>query len=448
MKKQKKRKPRISQCMIVKNEEKNIERALSWGKEIMWEQIVVDTGSTDRTVELAEGLGAKVCHFDWIDDFSAAKNYAIEQAKGDWIVFLDADEYMTARDARELHGLIQDIERGQASYLVIYMDYVNESEDGTLTRMGNNMRVFRRHRDLRYKGRIHEYVEKGSGEWEASDMLDGCGELTIYHTGGTDEAFLDTGKRERNIRLLQKELEERPDDYFMLGYLGNAYVTMGEKELAAGAYERAVRAYEKAGRRPVRQNEHISGIFASLLECLCERGEREERILEVYEEAVRAVTGESDFDYVVGMHFIGTGDWERAVRHLERALAQYQEYGNLFWGERLSRNLMAAREYLTVACFNAGQREKCAEHCILFLREDRFAMGILKVLLAAFRSWLSGEEGARQTLELLGKLYDLSAVRDRLFVLKAARETGHGELESLVWSLFSPQEQMALAGKI
>ncbi len=68
---------RLSQCMIVKNEEKNIERALSWGKDIMYEQIVVDTGSTDRTVEIAKGMGAKVYHFEWIDDFAAAKNYAI-----------------------------------------------------------------------------------------------------------------------------------------------------------------------------------------------------------------------------------------------------------------------------------------------------------------------------------------------------------------------------------
>ena len=93
---------RLSQCMIVKNEEKNIERALSWGKDIMYEQIVVDTGSTDRTVEIAKGMGAKVYHFEWIDDFAAAKNYAIEQAKGDWIAFLDADEYFPPEDAAKL----------------------------------------------------------------------------------------------------------------------------------------------------------------------------------------------------------------------------------------------------------------------------------------------------------------------------------------------------------
>ena len=72
---------RISQCMIVKDEEENIRKALSWGKGIVWEQIVVDTGSRDRTVQIAESMGAKVYHYTWSDDFSAAKNYAISKAR-------------------------------------------------------------------------------------------------------------------------------------------------------------------------------------------------------------------------------------------------------------------------------------------------------------------------------------------------------------------------------
>lgn len=109
---------RLSQCMIVKNEEKNIQRALSWGKDIMWEQIVVDTGSTDRTVELAREMGAKIYHFSWIDDFSAAKNYAIEQAEGDWIVFLDADEYFLAEDTKKLIPFLMKIKDGTYNALV------------------------------------------------------------------------------------------------------------------------------------------------------------------------------------------------------------------------------------------------------------------------------------------------------------------------------------------
>ena len=70
---------KISQCMIVKNEEKNIEHALSWGAGVVSEQIVVDTGSTDRTIDIARRMGAKVYEFPWIDDFSAAKNFAISK---------------------------------------------------------------------------------------------------------------------------------------------------------------------------------------------------------------------------------------------------------------------------------------------------------------------------------------------------------------------------------
>ena len=88
----------LSQCMIVKNEEKNIRNALSWGREIADEQIVVDTGSSDQTMEIAREMGAKVYSFPWTEDFSAAKNFAIRKARGQWIAFLDADEYFGEED--------------------------------------------------------------------------------------------------------------------------------------------------------------------------------------------------------------------------------------------------------------------------------------------------------------------------------------------------------------
>ena len=97
----------ISQCMIVKNEEKNIRQALSWGKGIVSEQIVVDTGSTDRTVEIATQMGAKVFFFSWMDDFAAAKNYAISLAEFEWIALLDADESFPPEDASKLLSYIE-----------------------------------------------------------------------------------------------------------------------------------------------------------------------------------------------------------------------------------------------------------------------------------------------------------------------------------------------------
>lgn len=141
---------RISQCMIVKNEEKNIERALSWGRDVMWEQIVVDTGSTDRTAELAESMGAKVYTFPWIHDFSAAKNYAIEQARGEWIAFLDADEYMVSEDARKLFEVLDNPDSHR--FDGISTGWQQLDAEGKIFASGTQIRFFRNKPGIGRKG--------------------------------------------------------------------------------------------------------------------------------------------------------------------------------------------------------------------------------------------------------------------------------------------------------
>ena len=98
---------KISACVIVKNEEKNLPRWLESMRRIADEIVVVDTGSTDRTVDLAKAAGARVFSFAWIDDFAAAKNFALEKATGDWVVFPDADEYFTAADSSKVREWIR-----------------------------------------------------------------------------------------------------------------------------------------------------------------------------------------------------------------------------------------------------------------------------------------------------------------------------------------------------
>ena len=141
---------KLSQCMIVKNEEQNIERALSWGKGIVCEQIVVDTGSTDRTIEIAKQMGAKVYEFTWINDFAAAKNFAISKAMGDWIAFLDADEYFSEEDAKKLPKLLEELEKkkfeikGEKGKInIIETDWVQLDENGKIFAVPSQTRIFR-----------------------------------------------------------------------------------------------------------------------------------------------------------------------------------------------------------------------------------------------------------------------------------------------------------------
>jgi glycosyltransferase involved in cell wall biosynthesis len=100
------RKPRLSVCMIVKNEERFLGQCLASVKDIADELIVIDTGSTDRTVEIAREHGAHVGHFEWCNDFAAARNASIAPATGDWILFLDADEGLSPAEKRSLPYLM------------------------------------------------------------------------------------------------------------------------------------------------------------------------------------------------------------------------------------------------------------------------------------------------------------------------------------------------------
>ena len=226
---------RISQCMIVKNEEKNIEKALSWGKGIVSEQIVVDTGSTDRTVEIAKSMGASVYYFPWIDDFAAAKNFAIEKARYEWIAFLDADEYFLPEDAKKLLPVIEKADGTVCDGIAT--GWIHLDDEGKITSADTQIRIFRNHPTMRYKRRVHEYLTVNG---HLLNVLNLVNELPIFHTGYSGKAY--TGKKEskRNLKLIQAELADHPDEWEMWGYLGNEYDAVRDYAEAEKAYRKGI----------------------------------------------------------------------------------------------------------------------------------------------------------------------------------------------------------------
>ncbi len=441
------RKLRISQCMIVKNEEKNIEKALSWGKNIMWEQIVVDTGSTDRTVELAKELGAAVYHFPWINDFAAAKNYACDQASGDWIAFLDADEYMEGEDAEKVYRLLENLTENQAPYQVVITNWFHLDAGGNVFMGGIQMRFFRNRPEIRYTGRIHEYLVDGGRELAASEVLDACEELIVYHTGYTAQAVSDAGKTKRNEEILLLELEKRPEDADVMGNLADVYKAMEDYDRAIEWYKKAVHVIQAGTAGPQVWNQRMSWTFSYLLDLLRWKKREEEEILEVYGQAVYYLPRESDFDYILGIHYLAKNHWEKAAYHLGRALELFEAYGSLGVGQIVAAKLMKIHEDLAISYYNAGQKKKSVQTCVSYLKESPLAMGVLKVLLTAFRGE-AGDEGAGQVLDFLRQLYDFGSLKERLFVLKAAKEAGYQSIYEAVWNLFSPAEQEALSGLV
>jgi len=286
----------LSQCMIVKNEEKHIERALGWAKDIAFEQIVVDTGSTDRTVDLAEKMGAKVHHFKWVNDFGAAKNYAMDLAKGNWIAILDADEYMPPEDADELLEILKKIQNDSDAlkkYDGVQNSWVQLDDNDNITSILTNVRIFKNKPELRYKGKIHEVVPIINQTYNAIN-------LRIMHTGYKKSIITDTAKTERNLLLLKQELKQNPDDPRILIYMADTITSKATEESNAEAEKLFLKALEsdRLNDIPVKQLAYDFLIPRYLGDLRYGSGEKQEnKALELCNIAIKELPENIDYRY-------------------------------------------------------------------------------------------------------------------------------------------------------
>lgn len=218
---------RISACVIVKNEAENLPKWLEHSKQIADELIVVDTGSTDNTVELAKAGGAEVYHFDWCDDFAAAKNFALEQATGEWIFFNDPDEYFLPDTLTKIKEYIYSIHGNrQIAGLITHYYNINTDKNNELISCDYQMRIFRREKALRYRGAIHESVYNMDESERGKNRIFQQTNFILYHTGYSTHIVKDKAKR--NLRLLLREYEKDPQNARTYSYLMDAYYALGD----------------------------------------------------------------------------------------------------------------------------------------------------------------------------------------------------------------------------
>ena len=444
------KKIRLSQCMIVKNEEKNIRRALSWGKEIMYEQIVVDTGSTDQTVKIAEEMGAKVFHFEWIDDFSAAKNYAIEQASGDWIAFLDADEYFTNESVRKLISILKQAEaggQGGSRVQAIVSSLSNIDKDGKPGVFAEQMRLFRNDPNIRYINRIHEALKfTGKGGFNA---LDARKELIIYHTGYTKDVYKETKKIDRNIRILEKELEDNPENAALLAYLGDSLNANGQHDKSKEYFHRAL----ELGLKKEKDKEIALRAVSNLL-VLYSRDfhpEEEQTVRELYQTYQDMHSDHPDADCYFGIWLYRGKYYEEATPHLKTALEKFKRYGGVL-PMFMAANIRQICAQLADCCRRQGMDEEAIRYCVMSLGADRYYTEPLVILLTLLKKQDGENQTAQATWEVLSRLYKMSVLKDQITVLKGAKLTNFSALEARVYTMMPEAQrravQEALAKKV
>jgi len=431
---------RISQCMIVKNEEEQIEKALSWGKGIVWEQIVVDTGSADRTAELAEAMGAKVYSFPWIDDFAAAKNFAISKAQGEWIVFLDADEVFAPGDGGKLLDLLEQLSMQGKKMDGIWTAWMQLDEAGEIFGAGSQIRVFRNLPGLKYRRRIHEQLAWEDGH--PMQTYDATQSLSVLHSGYQGKKWEEKKQSRRNNPLILKELEEHPGDYEMMGYLGDDYYSMGEYEEAARWYQKSINAMPE---RLDSRDQRSAVTFMRLMKILGDRQDTQTRLEEVYHKGAALLPEEPDLDYGYGICLAQKNRFGEAKACLEQAFRKLEQFGSYNRALELGGNLTKAYEDLAWCCLMTGETNRAVELCAAVLKADPGAMRALVILLKGFRG--TGEQPVVSTEAVVGvlkKLLDFNGLSNRYRIWRASREAGYRELARYMETFFSPEETAEL----
>ena len=231
---------KLSVCMIVKNEEKILEKTLPNLSKFADEIILVDTGSNDGTLSAAKKFGAKIYHFAWINDFSAARNESLKHAAGDWILWIDADEFMTEEDLKTLRAELET-SAAEAHSFTLYESNIDacEKKNGY-----ERAKVFKHGSGYRFERPINEQLVNEKGEVVSGELIP----VNIYHWGRRLEAERMNEKRERYVKLYSAALEKMPDDPHLHFLLAN---NLNELKKLPEALEHYRRAYELAGKREV-----------------------------------------------------------------------------------------------------------------------------------------------------------------------------------------------------
>ena len=309
---------KISACYIVKNEAKNLRRSLESLKCAVDEIIVVDTGSTDNTLEVAKNFGANIFHEVWQDDFSTPRNIALDYADGDWIIFLDADEYFTAETAKNIRSVIENIGEENIGGFLIHLVNIDTENDNKVMDSAFVLRIFRNLRGLQYVGKIHEELK-----WfnkNLPNMIPVPPEvLTLYHTGYS--ANFNRAKAERNLKLLLEELNATKTPQRVYGHIAQCY--HGLDDFAAA---------EKFARLDIASD--IDSTYASrsyriLLDVLARDERRLAERLNVAKLAVQKFSALPDFYAELAECYAAQKDFKSAVRAMNTALEKFKTYSGI-----------------------------------------------------------------------------------------------------------------------
>lgn len=216
----------LSLCMIVKNEEACLPQVLESVQPIVDEMVILDTGSSDRTIDIATDYGARVYHFQWCNDFSAARNDALRYVRGKWVLVLDADEVLTPE-------IIPEIQQAIKSDRNLVINLIRQEVGATQSPYSLVSRLFRHHPDIYFSRPYHSIVDDSVSQLlqrEPDWQVISLSTVGILHYGYQPGAIAALDKYTRAKTAMEGFLADHPNDAYLCSKLGALYVQIGQME--------------------------------------------------------------------------------------------------------------------------------------------------------------------------------------------------------------------------
>ncbi|MCZ1264088.1 glycosyltransferase [Paenibacillus tundrae] len=288
----------VALCMIVKNEQDVLRRCLDSVQNKVDQIVIVDTGSTDETVSIAKEYTKDLFHMEWVNDFSVARNTSLKYAVTDYILVLDADEYL-----EESVDLLSELE-SEADY---YYTKIYNLKTGDRKTVHRSIRLFRNSVGLHYKNRLHEHLNT----MEKTELIaGGQTDFNIMHTGYTEEMLTERKKAKRNFLLMKAEVEENASAYNLFN-MGKTYLSMDEPQKAIQYFKEAYSMGKEMSFAP----ELINYLCQSLGEL-----KKYEEALVILNEAVEIYPREVDLFHIQAVFYMEIYYYKDAIRCMKNCL--------------------------------------------------------------------------------------------------------------------------------
>ncbi|WP_432401174.1 tetratricopeptide repeat-containing glycosyltransferase family 2 protein [Wukongibacter sp. M2B1] len=298
----------VSLCMIVKNEEKHLERCLNSVKGLVDEIIIVDTGSIDNTKKIAEKFGAIIKDYEWDNNFSNARNYSLEFAKMEWILLLDGDDEFNSEYKKQYIDLINNSAKDGHYFKTLSFtgDIINK--DNVVSNL--NLRLLKNNNKYKFVGAIHEQIRCLDGTMDYRNFA--SEDIEIFHYGYLTEVAIEKEKRKRNIAIIEEELKRDPTNQFHIFNLANEYFALND-------LNKTLELFDKVYKNLNPNTGYSSKLVIRRIMCLDELN-RYNDALNAIQEGLKMYPEFTDLEFIRGLIHLKGRRYTLAIKSFEKCV--------------------------------------------------------------------------------------------------------------------------------